>query len=55
MWNFNVICQYFKCEAHIGTFHCSNSLELIVIQTRKQLSGKYFQFFMTVLSNFSSK
>ena len=32
-------------SSHIGIFHCSNALELIVIQTIKQLSGKYFQFF----------
>ena len=25
-------------------FHCSNALELIVNQTRKQISGKYFNF-----------
>ncbi len=35
-WNFNVIGQYFKCEAHDGIFYCSNVLELNVIQTRKQ-------------------
>ena len=41
-----VISQYFKCEAPLGTFHCSNALKLIVrpIQARKQISGKYFQF-----------
>ncbi len=42
---FNVIfCQYFKCKVHVGKFHCSNALELIVIRTRKQISGKYGNF-----------
>ncbi len=43
------------CKGHVGKFHCSNALELIVIQTRKQSSVKYFQFFTKVLSYFTSK
>ena len=45
--NFNVICQCFKCKAHVGIY----TLELTAIQTRKQISGKCFQFVMNVLFN----
>ena len=49
--DFNVICQYFKCKAHVGKFERSNALELIVIQTGNQISGKYFPFFFNFTSN----
>ncbi len=49
-WNFNVICQYFKCKAYVSIFFCSNALEMIgkefhmALQQENKFLGNIFNF-----------